>query len=358
VYSNYRLRGTIKINNNYSKRMSDIFISYSRKDSEPALRLASFLQDCGHSVWMDQSDIHAAALWSSEIVRAISGCGAFILLLSPNSVDSKNVVRELALASEKGKHILPVKLERVAIPEAMEYQLAGIQSLPFGEDEALLHALNRLGLMNASDVPSAKLLNGSKRLKKSSFHRTLALAGVASVTAIVAAYLVMQSPTTRPAVQPTNIPLAATLMIMPLEDLSRAHNLGWLADGLVSELVNSLSSIQGIRMIDQSTSFSYRQASMKSSEIAKELNVRYFVEGSIRSSGKKFRILLQLFDYNKGKNIWNNEFEVTADQVFEIQESIARKVLAGMQLSLSSDEDYRLATQGTPRHDPHISNDR
>ena len=76
-----------------------------------------------------KTDIHGATMWTEEIVEAIHGCTLFILAISSHSTGSKNVVKELALASEREKKILPLYLEESQIPKNMEYQLAGIQNI-------------------------------------------------------------------------------------------------------------------------------------------------------------------------------------------------------------------------------------
>ena len=85
--------------------MSDIFISYSSKDREKAEQLTELLASAGLSVWIDQSGIPGAEQWATEIVEGIRACSTFILLLSPESVASQNVLKELSLASEKRKRI-------------------------------------------------------------------------------------------------------------------------------------------------------------------------------------------------------------------------------------------------------------
>ena len=109
----------------------DVFISYSRENQQEVIKLVEYLRGKGLSVWMDESDIHGATLWTKEIVEAIRACSLFILAISRHSTSSKNVVKELALASEREKIILPVYFEQCEIPETMEYQLAGIQNIAF-----------------------------------------------------------------------------------------------------------------------------------------------------------------------------------------------------------------------------------
>ena len=128
----------------------EIFISYSRKDREKVLSLASIMRSLGATVWLDESAIDGATLWSQEIVSAIRKSKVFVLVLSSYSTDSENVIKEVALASEGGKKILPIMLENIKIPESMAYPLAGIQRVDFfGENKielSLERALVRLGL--------------------------------------------------------------------------------------------------------------------------------------------------------------------------------------------------------------------
>ncbi|MEP7235521.1 MAG: toll/interleukin-1 receptor domain-containing protein, partial [Ignavibacteriota bacterium] len=91
--------------------MSEIFISYSRRDSPQAQQLTELLLSAGLSVWIDHSGIEAATSWSGEITKAITECKTFIILLSPHSIVSSNVRKEVSLASERKKKILPLDIE-------------------------------------------------------------------------------------------------------------------------------------------------------------------------------------------------------------------------------------------------------
>ena len=110
------------------------------------------LRDAGVTVWIDQAGIDVATMWSQEIVSAIRGCKVMLLSISPRSTESENVVKELALASERKKPIIPVYLEQAEIPETMEYQLAGIQRVEyFVENEdaafrAMIRSLAKRGV--------------------------------------------------------------------------------------------------------------------------------------------------------------------------------------------------------------------
>lgn len=130
----------------------DVFISYSSKDREKVFAFVDRLIESGILVWIDQGGIDGALLWGQEIVEAIRGCKVLILMVSKKSVESQNVVKEIALAFKYKKHILPLFLERVQIPVTLEYQLAGIQHIElFSKDDkdvflAVMRSLKRLGV--------------------------------------------------------------------------------------------------------------------------------------------------------------------------------------------------------------------
>ena len=120
--------------------MSDIFISYSSNDRDKAEQLSELLASGGVSVWIDRQGIVGAEKWATEIVEGINSCSTFLLLISPHSIESENVLRELSLASEKRKRVLPVVLKRVLLPSSFEYPLAGLQHVEFSDIDGILHA--------------------------------------------------------------------------------------------------------------------------------------------------------------------------------------------------------------------------
>ena len=110
------------------------------------------MRSAGIGVWVDEGGIHGASLWGQEIVDAIDASKVMVLMISDSSITSDNVVKELSIASEEKKPILPVYLQRSQLPKSMRYQLAGIQHIEFfeeQEDEAfqsMLVSLSRLGV--------------------------------------------------------------------------------------------------------------------------------------------------------------------------------------------------------------------
>jgi adenylate cyclase len=281
--------------------MADIFISYSSKDREKADQLRELLASAGLSVWIDQSGIDAATSWSKEIVIAISNCNAFILLLSAHSVASHNVIKEVSLASEKQKKIVPIDIEAVIIPAELEYQLAGIQRTPIANADAIIRALGKTGGEIGSIRPF-KLKDADSR---------------------------------------------KSLMILPFEDLSPAADNGWFADGIVSELINALGTIRTLRVMDAQTTRDFKNYKGNLSTYANEMNIRYFVQGDVRKFGEQIKISSRLLDIETSDRLWQDSLKGTMDDIFDIQETVAKNVVDGLQIILTKEEERTLDQKQT-----------
>ena len=105
----------------------DLFVSYARADLSDVEHFVTRLKAQGLSLWMDKHGIDGSSRWRAEIVSAIEHCKAVLLLLSEHSVQSDNVARELTLAGEEGRPVVPLMLDPVEIPRSMRYELAGVQ---------------------------------------------------------------------------------------------------------------------------------------------------------------------------------------------------------------------------------------
>ncbi len=282
--------------------MSDIFISYSSKDKEKADQLSELLASAGLSVWIDRTGINLASSWSKEIVDAIDGCQAFVLLLSPNSIASENVIKEIALAAERKKKILPLDLEPVTLPNELAYHLAGIQRASMTNIDVVLRALGKLGLV-ATQAPSIKLVHETDARK--------------------------------------------SLMILPFEDMSPTGDNGWFADGLGSELISALSNVKALRVADPQATKDFKRYQGTLPKYAYEMNIRYFVQGDVRKFGDNIKITTRLLDVESGDFLWQDSMKGVMNDIFEIQEAVALKVVEGLKVHLASDEKIKLAERGT-----------
>jgi len=282
--------------------MADIFISYSSKDKEKADQLTELLTSAGLSVWIDQSDLDVSTSWSKEIVQAINDCKAFVVLLSPSSLESHNVIKEVSLASEKRKKILPLDLEPVQLTEDFEYQLAGLQRAPMTNIDSIIRALGKLGLQ-AKSTPTLKLVKETDARK--------------------------------------------SLMILPFEDLSPTGDNAWFADGIVSELIAALANVKALKLADSQATKEFKQYHGQLSVYAREMGIRYFVQGDVRKFGDQIKINTRLLDIETGDHLWQDSMKGTMDDIFDIQETVAKRVVDGLDIILTREEEKRVKKRAT-----------
>ena len=141
---------------------SKAFVSYSRADTDFVLRLCQDLRAAGASIWLDKLDIHPGEEWDEAIERGLSECGRMLVVLSPNSVASENVLDEIGSALSRKKTIIPVLYRDCEIP----YRLNRIQYVDFRTDygERLKSLLLAIGDPNLRTIPAPVVHDGSRRL--------------------------------------------------------------------------------------------------------------------------------------------------------------------------------------------------
>lgn len=281
--------------------MADVFISYSKSDRSYALELAEELRTRGFSVWIDQTGIGGAKNWATEIVEAINSCSTLLCLISEHSIESNNVAKEIHLASEKQKTILPVTLEKVKLPSRLEYPLAGLQRVSYQDRAAIFSALESLHGLEATEIFPALPAHDD----------------------------------------------AIRIAVLPFDDLSPLHDNQWFADGMMDELISTLGAIEHVKVPPRSDVLHYRDNRKKSRDIAHEIGVRYLIEGGVRKSNEKIRINASLTDTSLGEQLWTNKFDGTFDDVFEFQESVAKQIATALKLKLSSEEKQKVQDHGT-----------
>jgi hypothetical protein len=146
------------------------FVSYSRANSEFAVRFARDLRNAGFGIWLDQLDIPKGSRWDDEVEKALESSSNFMIVLAPQSIASQNVKDEIAYAIDAGKHILPVLLEPCKIPfrlrrfqfvdftnKPYEESLAEIKHLLSNTQELATETKDEDGFQQAEIQPSSKI---------------------------------------------------------------------------------------------------------------------------------------------------------------------------------------------------------
>jgi TolB-like protein len=138
-----------------------------------------------------------------------------------------------------------------------------------------------------------------------------------------------------------------SLMILPFEDLSPTADNGWFTDGIVSELIQSLSNVKALRLMDAQTTKEFKNFKGHLTTYAKEMEVRYFVQGDVRKFGDNIKINSRLLDIESGDHLWQDSLKGTMEDIFDIQETVAKKVVEGLSVILTADEEKKLDKKPT-----------
>lgn len=121
------------------KYNSDVFISYSRKDLDVVKQICSLFRANSISYWLDQKDVQAGGEFLGDIVQAIKGCKITLFISSSNSNSSIYTAKEVALAFNEGKYIIPYKIDASSFNKNLELVLCNLnwmEAIPFNEKKA------------------------------------------------------------------------------------------------------------------------------------------------------------------------------------------------------------------------------
>lgn len=313
--------------------MADIFISYSRKDGEQAKTLADRLRTFGADVWMDTAALAGAETWSAEIVNAINSSRVVIVLISPTAVASRNVNKEVALASEKHKTIIPIVLERCQLSEAMEYALAGLQHVKIWDEEALERTFAKFDISGsglAQEAPLTKTLPQSPAPTKK---RLLWLSVILACLGIGAASYLLFFKTHASAAGGVK-----SIIVLPFESTGSDTENEYVTDGLTTTLIDMLAPVVDLRVFPRSTSMEFKSSKESVKSIAASLGCRYVVNGSVQRQGDQLMINAQLTDAESGSILFSKTFFGKIDSLLELQQQIARNIVVDLELTFEDPE--------------------
>ena len=125
-----------------------------------------------------------------------------------------------------------------------------------------------------------------------------------------------------------SLPEQPTLAVLPFQNLSGDPGQDYFADGIVEDIITALSRFKSFAVIARNSSFAYKGRAVDVRQVAKELGVRYILEGSVRKSGDTLRIAAQLVDGTDGSHLWAQNFDGSVDDVFAFQDQITASVAA------------------------------
>jgi adenylate cyclase len=132
----------------------------------------------------------------------------------------------------------------------------------------------------------------------------------------------------------TEVPTSLSIAVLPFANLSEAEEQAYLANGFADDLTTELARVPGLFVVSRNAARAYRDSGLPPAEIAKELGVRYLLEGSVRRLGDDVRINAHLVDASTVGQIWAERFEGPFTDVFKLQDQVTGQIVAALQLKL------------------------
>jgi TolB-like protein len=134
-----------------------------------------------------------------------------------------------------------------------------------------------------------------------------------------------------------------SIAVIPFVNTSSDEEQAYFADGLSEEIMNQLAQVRALRVTARTSSFAFKGTTEPVDQIAAQLNVAHVLEGSVRKAGDRLVITVQLIEPTSGFQLWSNAYNRELEDVFAIQQDIARQVVKALQVTLGLNEDQRMA---------------
>ena len=284
--------------------MTDIFISYARSTEPQAIQVAEALRDLGYGVWRDD-ELPAHRAYNEVIEERLKAAGAVVVIWSADAVKSQWVRSEADRAREDGK-LVQLTLDGVRLP------------MPFDQ-------------IQCADL--------------SGWNGDTAAAGWRKVIASIGDLLVDAK--NELAIPTPPLPTKPSIAVLPFANLSGDPEQEYFADGMVVEIVASLSRVRSIFVIASGSGLSFKGKGLSPQEAARRLGVRYVLEGSVRKAGNRVRITVQLIDAADASQIWTHRFEDTLDDIFALQDQVALSVAGVIEPAVREAEVRRASSRPT-----------
>ena len=147
------------------------------------------------------------------------------------------------------------------------------------------------------------------------------------------------------------LPDKPSIAVLPFDNLSDDPAQSYFADGITEDLITDLSKLSGVFVIARNSSWAYRDKPVNVQQIAKDLGVRYVLEGSVRRESDLVRVNAQLIDALSGNHLWAERYDGNAAEVFALQDTIIRQIVDALAVKLTSEETGQIeqAETGSPR---------
>jgi adenylate cyclase len=145
-----------------------------------------------------------------------------------------------------------------------------------------------------------------------------------------------------PLTAPTlRLPDKPSLAVLPFTNMSGDPEQEYFADGITEDIITDVSKISGLFVIARNSSFTFKKQSVDIKDVGRKFGVRHVLEGSVRKSGMRMRINVQLIDAESGGHVWAERYDRDLEDIFLVQDEVTRQVVRALEVTLTGGEKAR-----------------
>jgi len=137
------------------------------------------------------------------------------------------------------------------------------------------------------------------------------------------------------------LPDKPSIAVLPFTNMSRDPDQEYFADGIVEDIITALSRFSSLFVIARNSTFTYKGRAVDAKKVGRELGVRYVLEGSVRRSGERLRVTVQLINADSGAHIWADTYNRTMADLFDVQDDITQRTAGAIEPSIKQAEIER-----------------
>lgn len=311
-------------------RETTVFVSYSRDDQKRARPIIDLLQAAGFSVWWDGL-LEGGERFSRSTEDALERAKAIVVLWSATSINS-HWVHDEATCGRDRKRLVPLSIDGSEAPLGFrQFQVLDAKPAKVKPTSPEMQSLIRSVSALHNESAEAHRLPTTPRLAVD--RRTLMIGGGALAVAAIggAAWFSGLIGGTSAA--------AASVAVMPFENLSGDPTQAYFSDGLAAEVRSELTRNPLLQVAAQTSSNAFRGRKDDIKAIARKLGVAFLLEGSVRRDSNQAKIDTQLIDGRTGLSKWSESFDRSLVNIFEVQSEIAKAIATQLSVQLDGGSD-------------------
>ncbi len=138
------------------------------------------------------------------------------------------------------------------------------------------------------------------------------------------------------------LPEKPSIAVLPFDNMSGDPEQDFLADGITEDLITALSKIRWFFVIARNSTYTYKGKAVEVKQVARELGVRYVLEGSVRKAGNRVRVTAQLIDATSGRHVWAERYDRQIEDIFDLQDEMTLTIVGAVEPELSAAERDRV----------------